>query len=289
MVCSIRTSLLCSVTAVLAAGAPLPAQRTETVVVRRAPRADAADTTERQLRRLERRADSLSFVYNEDEALSAAQRRAVGDLLDRTVSQIEVLARRMAEADSRLMRVQVQVAPMMDEQNATAMSSALRQAHASQRAMPRGWLGIVVSGTALEPRIDNGELIIRYLTHPEIVSVDPSSPAEKAGLAPSDTLVAYDGRDVRDRDISLTRLLRPNARVMVRIRREGRTRDVPVTIADVPSRIRLLTEMNLELRPPGAGGGRLPSTPFPGGPVPTRSSAMAPRASPWARGHQCPR
>jgi len=44
-------------------------------------------------------------------------------------------------------------------------------------------------------------------------------------------------RDVRDVDISMTRLLRPNARVQVRIARDGRQRDVPVTIADAPSRI----------------------------------------------------
>jgi serine protease Do len=256
MVCSIRTPLLVSVTVVLATGAParapLFAQRAEAGVMRRTPRAEPADTNERQLRRLEHRADSLSQLYSDGEDLSAAQRRSIGEELDRTVAQIEALSRRMAELDSRLLRVRVQVAPMVDERNATAMSNALRQAQESQLAMPRGWLGIVVSGTAREPRIDNGELIIRYLTHPVIVSVEPSSPAEKAGLTPSDTLVAYDGRDVRDRDISLTRLLRPNSRVLVRIRRDGRTRDVPVTIADVPSRIRLRSESNFELRAPRA-------------------------------------
>ena len=61
--------------------------------------------------------------------------------------------------------------------------------------------------------MENGELIIRYLTHPAIVSVEPSSPAERAGLVPSDTLIAYDGEDVRDTDIAITRLLTPNKRV----------------------------------------------------------------------------
>jgi serine protease Do len=122
------------------------------------------------------------------------------------------------------------------------------------RAMPRGWLGIVVSGAAREPRIENGEMIIRYLTHPEIVSVEPSSPAERAGLVPSDTLIAYDGHDMRDRDISLTRLLRPNSRVLLRIRRDGRTRNVPVTIANVPSRITMRREERVaDDFGPGAG------------------------------------
>jgi len=119
---------------------------------------------------------------------------------------------------------------------------------------PRGWLGIVIQGAAQEPRVVNGEMIIHYLTHPEIVSVEPSSPAERAGLVPSDTLIAYDGRDVKDGDISMTRLLRPNSRVLVRIRRDGRTRDVPVTIADVPSRISLRRDYVVEMRTsePGA-------------------------------------
>jgi serine protease Do len=252
MACSIRTPLLCSFTAVLVAGAPLRAQRAEAGGLRRTPRAESLDTNERQLRRLERKADSLAQLYGEGEDLSAARRRALGDELDRTMAQVEELARRMSEVSSRMVRVRVPVAPMIDERDAMAMSNALRQAEASRIPMPRGWLGIVVSGTAREPRVDNGELIIRYLTHPEIVSVEPSSPAERAGLTPSDTLVAYDGRDVRDRDISLTRLLRPNARVLVRIRRDGKTKDVPVTIADVPSRFRLRTEATYVPRAPHA-------------------------------------
>lgn len=280
MVRSLRTPLCLSITVIAATGAPLRpplvAQRAEVGTSRRAPRAEPADTNERQLRRLERRADSLSQLYNEGEDLSIAQRRSIGDELDRTVGQIEELARRAAQMDSRLMRVQVQVAPMVDERNAMAMSNALRQAQQTQIPLPRGWLGIVVSGTAREPRVDNGELIIRYLTHPVIVSVEPSSPAEKAGLVPSDTLVAYDGRDVRDRDISITRLLRPNARVLVRIRRDGRTKDVPVTIADVPSRIRLRSETNFVLRAPRAEPALPGMTYFPRSSVPV--AALAPRA-----------
>jgi hypothetical protein len=265
---SIRTPLLFSFTAALAAGSPvraaLAAQSVETVV-RRTPRASSSGEDERQLRRLERQADSLTLLYNERADLGEAQRLSIGRQLDRTVAEIESLEQRIAESNARQMRVRVQMAPMVDERAATAMSGALRQARPSGFAMPRGWLGIVVSGTAREPRIDNGELIIRYLTYPEIVSVEPGSPAEKAGLAQSDTLVAYDGHDVRDQDISLTRLLQPRKRVLVRIRRDGRTRDVPVTIADVPSRIRLRTETTMIARAPGGDGGPAAPLEFPRG------------------------
>jgi C-terminal processing protease CtpA/Prc len=278
MVGSIRTPLLFSFTAVLAAGAPaaLLGQRTETVVTRRAPRAEPAEANQRQLQRLGRQADSLAQLYNESDDLTAVQRRAVGEALDRTVAQLAELTQRMADADSRMVHVRVQVAPMMDERNATAMSNALRQA-ASQFPAPRGWIGWVLSGTAREPRIDNGELIVHYLTHPEILSVEPSSPAEQAGLTPGDTLVALGGRNVRDRDISLTKVLHPNARILVRIRRDGRTKDVPVTIADVPSRIRLRSESNYEMAPRAMLAPREPS--FPRTPMPPMP-ALAPRAAP---------
>jgi serine protease Do len=273
MVRSIRSPLLCSVTAVLVVGAPLRAQRVDVGTSRRSPRAEAGDANGFRLHRLQRQADSLAQLYSDGEDLSGARRRAVGEELDRTVEQIDALTRRMAAASAPIMRMRVQVAPMIDERDATAMSNALRQAEAGQLAMPRGWMGVLISGTARESRIENGELIIHYLTHPVILSVDPSSPAEKAGITPGDTLVAYDGRDVRDRDISLTRLVRPNARVLVRIRRDGRTREVPVTIADAPSRFRLRTEATYVLRAP-----RAPEAPgFARAPLP--AAAMEPMAA----------
>jgi serine protease Do len=248
-------------------------------MIRRTPRPSPSDANERQLRRLGRQADSLAQLYNEREDLTAVQRRAIGETLDRTVAQMEELTQRMAEGDSRMVRVRVQVAPMVDERDVAAMGNALRQAEASQFPVLRGWIGWVISGTARESRIDNGELIIHYLTHPEILSVEPSSPAERAGLTPGDTLVAYDGRDVRDRDISLSKLLRPNARIMVRIRRDGRTRNVPVTIADVPSRIRLRTEANYEMAAPRALAARPEPPTFPRSPLPP-ATAFAPRMAP---------
>jgi serine protease Do len=244
MVSMIRTPLLFSVTLVFAAGVSLPAQQRE-IVIRRSPRAEGSDSTERQLRRLGRIADSLTRLFN-DEERSTAERRSIGEALDRTVLQIQELASRAAELDGtprRRMRAML-IPPL-------------------HGAMPRGWLGIVVSGTALEPRIENGELLIRYLTHPEIISVEPSSPAERAGITPSDTLIAYDGRDVRENEISITRLLRPNAKVLVRIRRNGRTRDVPVTIDDVPSRISLRADMNAEMMVPRAEGAFADAAAFP--------------------------
>jgi serine protease Do len=284
MVRMIRTPLLFSVTLVLAAGASLSAQQRE-IIIRRSPRAEGNDSTDRQLRRLERMADSLARLFN-DEDQSAAERRSIGESLDRTVRQIQELAQRAADLDGTprgRIELRGMLAPTLDDRASTMMGRAFVQAGSVRGAMPRGWVGIVIAGTALQPRIENGELFVRYLSHPEIVSVEPGSPAERAGIVASDTLIAYDGHDV-SKGIAITRLLRPNARVMVRIRRNGRTRELPVTIADVPSRITLRTELNEEMRAPRAEGGFAVTAPFPPpatpaapyGPSAMRVPAMAP-------------
>jgi serine protease Do len=213
-------------------------------------------------------------VYGETE--DADERRRAGEALDQTVKQIGQLGMGMSDVNVRIMRLEPprgMMAPMANERAAAAMTQAL-----TQKSAPRGWLGIVVSGAAREPWVERGELLIRYLTHPEIVSVEPSSPAERAGLVPSDTLIAYDGKDVTEGDISVTRLLKPNARVLVRIRRDGRTRDVPVKIADAPRRITIRVD---EMMPGGVPNALDEGPAFPRSPVPPLPPMMpgAPRRS----------
>jgi C-terminal processing protease CtpA/Prc len=229
------------------------------------------DPAEHRIRLLRARADSLARIYGESDARTVADRQRVGEALDRTVDELQQALSALGE---RLLRssadLPLRIAPMASATN--AMSRALMQKSIGGGMAPRGWLGIVVTGAAIEPWIANGELLVRYLTHPEIVSVEPSSPAERAGLVPGDTLLAYDGRDVRDTDISLTRLLTPNARVLVRIQREGRARDVPVTIADAPSRILLRRDdMNGTVSIMRASSAIAAAPAFPRGVMPARA------------------
>jgi S1-C subfamily serine protease len=233
-----RAPLLVSLTLALAANAaPLRAQRNDP---KRAPRASSSDSLEQQLRRLKSAVDSLgNQFYNED--LSAAERRRVGTELDRIITQYRVrsvrLAQLAAENQARSF-VQVQVGPITSAAAAASnMANALTESIARE-ATPRGWIGIVLSGAATEARVERGEMILHYFSYPVIASVDPSSPAQRAGLAPNDTLLAYNGRDVRDADISMTRLLRPNAKVVVRVRRDARVHEFPVIVAETPARIR---------------------------------------------------
>ena len=101
---------------------------------------------------------------------------------------------------------------------------------------PTGWLGFVTQGPSQQTFDRSGQHVI-YFAYPQIITVDPSSPAERAGIAPGDTLMAYDGLDVVNRDFNVTQLLRPDRKVSITIRRDGDTKDYVVRVAPQPQRI----------------------------------------------------
>src|SRR6266568_1210273 len=99
---------------------------------------------------------------------------------------------------------------------------------------PRGYLGVSFDGPHTE-EVRRDEQIIRFLEYPRIALVEPSSPAERAGIQEGDTLLALGGNDVRQREISLTKLLVPDHRIMVRVRRDGNRKASPVTVEQPPA------------------------------------------------------
>jgi serine protease Do len=224
----------------VAAAAPLQAQQRVEVTTRRATaaRAEPGDSAERLVKGLQRRLDSLTRVYNESDDISTVERRHLMEAITMTVAQLRPLVMRASDDGSATANamMRVQVSGLAAERSAAAMSRAMMQARESDAARPAGWIGFVTEGASVQ-WVDGGEWFVRYLSYPRILSVDPSSPAQRAGIEPADTLVSYDGRDVRSSDISLTQLLRPNARVSVRLRRDGKVRDVALTVAKAPSRI----------------------------------------------------
>jgi membrane-associated protease RseP (regulator of RpoE activity) len=229
-------SLFVSVGLALAAAAsPLVAQKSETMT-RSIPRASASDSASVRLRRLERSIDSLVRVFNEED-LSAEQRNRIRQFIDERSAELYAL--RMATSPRPSERnVFIRRSPEVGfETGFGEASTALPRL--AQGAMVPGWIGIVVSGAPTQIRVENNEMFMRYLLYPQIASVDPSSPAQRAGLTPGDTLMAYNGRDVRTEEISMTRLLVPKATVKVRVRRDGKVKELPVLVADAPARIKL--------------------------------------------------
>jgi S1-C subfamily serine protease len=239
---AVHAPLLVTITLAFVAGAaPLAAQRTE-VSTRRAVRTAVSDSSERQLRQMGRMIDSLVRAFEAGD-LNASERFRIGRTIDALVAQFR--AKRM-QLDGASTVVKIDVPAIAQSPLAPVWKTYVDMKPV--RATPmlpevvRGWIGIVVSGAPRETHIEGNELMMRFLSYPEIASVDPSSPAQRAGLAPGDTLLAYDGRDVRGTDISMTKLLRPNSRVTIRVKRDGRIKELPVVVAEAPSRIRLRKE-----------------------------------------------
>ncbi|MGH2901403.1 MAG: PDZ domain-containing protein, partial [Solirubrobacteraceae bacterium] len=77
---------------------------------------------------------------------------------------------------------------------------------------PQGYLGVTFDGPSVELPRPN-ERVIRFLDYPRVSMVEPGSPAERGGVAQGDTLVALNGLDVKDKDVSLTRILVPAKRI----------------------------------------------------------------------------
>lgn len=108
---------------------------------------------------------------------------------------------------------------------------------AAPLAVQPGWIGLNVEAPHTQIALRDDSAYIRYFGYPEVVSVEPNSPAERVGIARGDQLVAYDGIDLRDEEINLTRLLRPSRRLRVTVRRDGEEREFPVIVSRPPPQV----------------------------------------------------
>lgn len=264
--------LLASVGLLLAASASsLVAQKSETSA-RRTPRASTSDSSDVRLRRLESSIDSMVRVFREDE-LGPEQRFKLRQQIDARFAEFVALRASAARAAQGSMFIR----PAPDFAFETRFGDPSTVMPRIAQGMVPGWIGIVVGLAPTEMRVEGNELFMRYLLYPEITSVDPSSPAQRAGLARGDTLVAYNGRDVRREEISMTRLIVPKATVKVRVRRDGKVRELPVVVAEVPERVRKRREDEL-LASRSPWFSDTPMPPMPMERVPRPSIASTPRA-----------
>jgi serine protease Do len=117
---------------------------------------------------------------------------------------------------------------------AQAPSTVPVTAHGRPRGEPAGYLGIVFTAP-LARTVVAGGVLIRHFAYPVVESVEPGSPAARAGISSGDTIMAYDSVDVLHHDIALTQLLRPGSVVTVRVKRNGVERDIGVRVEPRPA------------------------------------------------------
>jgi membrane-associated protease RseP (regulator of RpoE activity) len=100
----------------------------------------------------------------------------------------------------------------------------------------KGWIGATFEGPSYgyPPPPQTAE-VIRFIQYPRIASLDPASPAERAGLLVGDTLLAMNGTDVVESSIQLSKILVPDEKVTLRIRRAGDAKEFRVNVGTAPS------------------------------------------------------
>ena len=194
--------------------------------------------------------------------------------------------RSQVEAVVRQLREQVE--------QATQRSQVLRTQLASlcdRNSKPQGYMGITFSATMSADAGASGGEVFRFSENPTVETVEPGSPAERAGVAKGDEILLIDGQSLVGRDIVFTQLLRPGNRLPLRVRRDGDTRDVLLVIKQRPPSLDSGCPF-LDARIMAAFGdpisiGRLPFSgaivraPLPPGvpPTPGARPRVAPRAS----------
>jgi membrane-associated protease RseP (regulator of RpoE activity) len=173
------------------------------------------------------RFDSLRYLI-ENERMSDNDRERLAAEMHRTV-----MALQESLDDGTMRTVASARASRAASAEALRMAPEIAIAVQSGYAAP-GYVGVSFDGPNVEEVRRSGERIIRFLDYPRIALVEPSSPAERAGIEEGDTLLALDGADVRTQEISLSKLLIPNRRILVRVRREGNPKDFRVKVDEAP-------------------------------------------------------
>lgn len=102
-------------------------------------------------------------------------------------------------------------------------------------AKPQGYMGITFSAEMSADARDSGGEVFRFEENPTVESVEPGSPADRAGVRKGDEIVRIGGRPLVGQQIEFTRLLRPHTRLPIRLLRDGDARDVVLLIKERPA------------------------------------------------------
>lgn len=130
----------------------------------------------------------------------------------RIAALTEGLTARLAEAETEMMRIR------------RRLEEACRQTPRAQ-----GWVGLAVNSPLRIVQLSNGRVSYQYMGEPVVESVDPGSPADRAGIRTGDVLIAIAGRDVRENGVPMAEVLLPEREVAFVVRR-GDNREVRMMV-----------------------------------------------------------
>jgi len=218
---------------------PAWAQVTTTTITIATPKAPTArsrcegctDSTRARRMLLATKLDSLRTEF-ERRRMTAADQETLSKEMTSTIMALQELIEtnlRAAVADMQHDQVFVRTtrapeARRSGEAGAVTMSF--------QSGPKRGYLGVTFDGPMMS---DNDRDSVRFFRYPLIASVDPSSPAERAGVLRGDTLIALNGIDVVDHVFSFVKLLVPDEKLTIKVRRDRDAKEFRVVVGEAPS------------------------------------------------------
>lgn len=115
---------------------------------------------------------------------------------------------------------------------AAILAAAMPMAAHAQKAQSKGWVGVLIT-TGIGESNGSGRLI--FNDYPVIESIDPGSPAERAGLMAGDILISINSQDFKRNPIPLSSLLVPGKRVVFTYKRENVAKKIAMTVAERPA------------------------------------------------------
>ena len=95
---------------------------------------------------------------------------------------------------------------------------------------PEGSLGVVTTGIQMLDRQPDGTSVRMFLEPPVVASVDPGSPADRAGVRAGDVLIEIGGKKLLEERVVFADLLRPGEKVIVKFQRGRELMTVTPTI-----------------------------------------------------------
>lgn len=180
-------------------------------------------------RRTTRSMRSDSLVERVFSAKLVEVQRMVADWREREAQLVRDLRAVPDTAFPARRRLEEQLA--LHTRDGFAMMSAIqvRCVDEDQGPRPAGYLGVNLTieyaMVEREPKV----LATR------VTSIEPGSPAQKAGMQPDDRILSIGGLDARERFPDLSETLVPGRAIVVRVERAGATRDISVTVAPRPA------------------------------------------------------
>ena len=207
----------------------------------------AAAQQQRVSARTQQPQDSVVELRRTLEQLTQSQRMLV--------MEIERASQALRRASSATEResTRAQLAGLYDRMERTLGEVDMMQSHllamCASRPGPDGWLGINLKEEA-DVSTSPTSASYAFRRYPIIVSVEPNSPADKAGLASGDEIVTLGEHDMVSGAVDIAALLKPGSRLPVRYRRDGVINSVSALVEPRPEGWSACPWIDITMGPP---------------------------------------